>query len=112
MVHSHQATTAIDEYNRFPEVDVKKSTSAYSTIPELDKMFSTHGIPEEVKSDNGPPFQSTDFKRFDEHSGFEHRMITPEWPQANSEAERFMRTLEKAVRCIMIEEKGWKQEMY
>ncbi|KAI0236166.1 hypothetical protein LSAT2_013234, partial [Lamellibrachia satsuma] len=33
-------------------------------------------------------------------------------PQALSEAERFMRTLEKAVRCAMIEGKGWKQEMY
>ena len=75
-------------------------------------MFSTHGIPEEVKSDNAPPFQSTDFKRFAEHSGFEHRKITPEWPQANSKAERFMRTLEKAVHCAMIEGKGCKQEMY
>ena len=39
-------------------------------------MFSTHGVPEEVKSDNGPPFQSTNFKRLAEHSGFEHRKIT------------------------------------
>ena len=103
---------AIDEYIRLPEVEVTKSTSAYSTIPKLDKMFITHGVLEEVKSDNGPPFQSADFKRFVEHSGFKHSKITPEWPQANKEAKRFMRTLEKDVRCAMIERKGWKQEMY
>ena len=97
-----------DEYSRFPEVEFTKSTLAYSTIPKLNKMFSTHGIPEEVKSDNGPPFQSTDFNCFAEHSGFEHRKITPEWPQANSKAERFMQTLEKTVRCAMIEGKGYR----
>ena len=45
---------AIDEYSRFPEVEITRSTSAYSTIPKLDKIFNTHGIPEVVKSDNGP----------------------------------------------------------
>ena len=54
---------AIDEYSRFPEVEITRSTSAYSTIPKLDKI---HGIPEVVKSDNGPPFQSSEFKSFAE----------------------------------------------
>ena len=103
---------AIDEYSRFPEVEITRSTSAYSTIPKLDKIFSTHGIPEVVKSDNGPPFQSSEFKSFAEYTGFQHRKITPEWPQANSEVERFMRTLEKAIRCVILEGKVWKQELY
>ena len=29
---------AIDEYSRFPEVEITKSTSAYSTIPKLDRI--------------------------------------------------------------------------
>ena len=103
---------AIDEYSRFPEVEITKSTSAYATITKLDKMFSVHGIPEEVKSDNGPPFQSEDFKQFSKHLGFRHRRVTPGYPQANGEVERFMRTLEKAVRCAIIDGKSWKQELY
>ena len=95
---------AIYEFIWFPEVEVTKSTSAYSQSSTRCSAL----IPEEIKSDNGPPFQNTDFKRFAEHSGFEHRKITPDWSQANSEAERFMRTLEKAVCCAMIEGKGWK----
>ena len=93
-------------------MEITRSTSAYSTIPKLDKIFSTYGIPEVVKSDNGPPFQSSEFKSFAEYAGFQHRKITPEWPQANSEVERFMRTFEKAIRCAMLEGKVWKQEMY
>ena len=42
---------AIAEYSPFPEVKIITSTSAYSTIPKLDKIFSTHGVPEVVKSD-------------------------------------------------------------
>ena len=102
---------AMDEYSRFPEIEITKSTSAHATIPKFDKIFSVHGVPEEVKSDNGPPFQSEDFKHFAEYLGFHHRKITPGYPQANGEVERFMRTLEKAIRCAIVEGKQWKQEL-
>ena len=65
-----------------------------------------------MKSDNGPPFQSSEFKSFAEHAGFQHKKITPEWPQANSELKRFMRTIEKAIHGTILEGKVWKQEMY
>ena len=35
----------IDEYNRFPEVEIVKSTSAKSVIPRLDAIFARQGIP-------------------------------------------------------------------
>ena len=73
---------AIDEYSRFPEVEITTSTSANSTIPKLDKIFSTHGIPEVVKSDNVIPFHSSEFA---EHAGFQYNKITAEWPEWNRE---------------------------
>ena len=30
----------------------------------LEKIFATHGLPEQIKSDNGPPFQSAAFKAY------------------------------------------------
>ena len=78
---------AMDEYSRFPEIEITKSTSAHATVPKLDKIFSVHKVPEEVKSDNGPPFQSEDFKHFAEYLGFHHRKITPGYPQANGEVD-------------------------
>ena len=48
----------IDAYSRYPEVEIVWSKAASSTIPELDKIFSTHGIPYKVISDNGPPMDT------------------------------------------------------
>ena len=43
---------------------------------------------------------------------FTHHRKTPEWPRANGEAERLMRTLEKAIGTAVIQGKNWKQELF
>jgi transposase InsO family protein len=101
----------VDEYSRFPEVEVITSTSAKATIPKLDAMFARQGIPDIVKSDNGPPFNGQEFSTFAKELGFQHRRITPVWSQANGEAERFMRTLNKNIRASNIEGRNWKREV-
>ena len=47
----------LDEYFRFPEVEIVKSLSARTVIPIFDKVFSSRGIPDNLKIDNGTPFQ-------------------------------------------------------
>jgi transposase InsO family protein len=61
----------------------------------LRKIFATHGIPERLESDNGPPFNSSEFTEFAEEMGFIHHRITPDHPRANGEAESFMKVLNK-----------------
>ena len=86
----------IDEYSRFPEVEIVTSTPARSTIPKLVAIFARQGIPDVLKSDNRPPpFNGMEFKNFAEHMGLHHRKITPFWQTANGEAGRFMKKLEK-----------------
>ena len=46
----------IDVYSRNPEIEILKSNSAPKVIPMLDIIFTIHGIPENVTTDNGPPF--------------------------------------------------------
>ena len=46
----------IDNFSRFPIVELIRSTAASSTVPHLDKIFGIFGIPEMVRTDNGPPF--------------------------------------------------------
>ena len=58
-----------------------------------------------LKSDNGPPFNGNEFRQFADYLGFKHRKITPLWPKANAELERFMRTIEKTVRAAQVEKK-------
>lgn len=105
-------SVVIDDYSRYPVVEILRSTSARSVIPLFDKIFSLFGIPEELKTDNGQPFQSFEFRQFAEQLGFKHHRITPLWPKANGKAERFMRILGKAIRTTHIESKNWKQEMF
>ena len=101
----------IDAYSRFPEVEIVHSTSARGTIDKLERIFGTHGIPNVLKSDNGPPFSSGEFKAFIEHYGIKHKRVTPLWPQANAEAENFMKPITKAVRSSHAEGKDWKKEI-
>ena len=60
---------------------------------------------------NGPSFNGAEFESYAKHCGFIHRKTTPHWPQANWEAERFMRTLQKCIRAVIIEKSNWKQAM-
>ena len=101
-----------DDYSIFPEVEIIKPTSAKTVIPNLDNIFSRQGIPQNVQTDNGPPFQGENFRNFGNDLGFTHRRITTLWPQANGEVERFVDTLLKAIRTAHIEQKNWKQKMY
>ena len=102
----------IEAYSRFPEVVIVRSTSASCIIPQLDRIFSTHGIPHVVRSDNGPPFTSEEIREYMQENGIDHRRITPLWPQANSEAERFMKPLTKAIRSAHVEGKTWRKHLY
>ena len=98
----------VDGHSRYPEVDIVKSTSAVAVIPKIDRMLSTHGVPHIIKTDNGPPFNGSEFKKYSKEKGFIHRKITPYWPKANAEAERFMRTMGKAIRTAHAEGKNWR----
>ena len=102
----------IDDYSRFPEVEIVRSTSVRAIIPHLDAIFSRQGIPEVAQSDNGPPFKAEDFKKWMKLIECHHQKTIPLWPRANGEAERFMRTIGKAIRAAVIEKGSWKQELY
>ncbi|XP_041355436.1 uncharacterized protein K02A2.6-like [Gigantopelta aegis] len=93
-----------DEYSRYPEVERVTSTSSNATIPVFDKIFATHGIPSILKTDNGPPFNNDQFELFAQHLGFHHRKVTPYWSRANGDAERFIKTLEKALQTAEAKE--------
>jgi transposase InsO family protein len=102
----------IDEYSRYPVVESLTSLTAKSVIPLLVKTFSIFGIPKELISDNGPPFNSQEFRKFADNMGFKHRKLTPLWPRANAESERFMKTIRKAIRAAHTEHRSWKQKIH
>ena len=86
------------KYSKQVFVSDVASTSWFHVRPVLDELFSIFGAPLIYKSDNGAPFQSHSFAEYARELGFEHRKITPLWPRANGDVERFMRNLGKTIR--------------
>ena len=48
----------LDYFSRFPEVTKPTSTTSAAVIFALKAIFARHGIPEIVRSDNGPQYAS------------------------------------------------------
>ena len=61
-----------EDFSRYPEVEILRSTSTKAVIPHLDSIFARQGIPEVVRTDNGPPFNSVSFQMFATQLGFTH----------------------------------------
>ena len=93
----------VDDFTRYPEVEIISSLTVKVVIQRMEELFARWGTPKVVKSDNGPPFQSSDLADYALRSGFKHRRVTPLWPEANGEAERFVRTIKKAIRAAKVE---------
>ena len=99
------------KHQKYPEVHVTHSSSAATAITHLTQMFATHGIPEVITSDN-VPFGSERFTAWCRQLGIRHRKITPLWPAANAQVERFNKTLEKTIRIALVEGKNWRSELF
>jgi hypothetical protein len=101
----------MDEFSRYPVVEEVKSTAAEFVLPKMDTIFSQLGIPIDLGTDNGPPFNGQKFKDFCEYYGIKHRKISPYHPPANGKAENFMKNMGRVIRNAMVEGKDWKQEL-
>ena len=91
-----------DQYAWYPVAGFTSSTSADYVIPIFSRVFNTYGIPEEIKTDNGPPFNGSKFANFAREQGFRHRKVTPGWAEGNGDVERFMQTLKKSAGLPLI----------
>ncbi|XP_037572338.1 uncharacterized protein K02A2.6-like [Dermacentor silvarum] len=105
------AMVVVDDFSKYPVVSILHTLAAPTVIKQLRTMFAEFGCPEIVKSDNGPPFQSEGFAEFASELGFKHHRITPRWPEANGEAERFMRTLKKSILASRVSHLDWTNEL-
>ena len=81
-------------YSRWPEIYFVNSTSFEAAKKHFVNFFSHWGFPNSIKTDNGSPFQSGEFKDWLKSLGIKHSPITPEHPQFN-EVESHMRLVKK-----------------
>ena len=88
----------VDYYSRWIEIKKLVSQTSESIIFAMKELFSQHGVPEIVMSDNGPQYSASQFKEFAAAYGFIHVTSSPNYPQANGEAERAVRTIKSLLR--------------
>ena len=88
-----QYLLVVDYFSRYPEVYKLASTTSDAIIKPLKSIFARHGVPEVLRSDNGPQFASREFQEFAKRYGFQHNTSSPHYPQSNGQVERMVRTI-------------------
>ena len=76
-----------DYFLKFPFL-YRAKTSFWSLRDHLIDLFSIEGYPDEIVSDNGPPFQSKELAKFLSGLGIKHTTSSPGYPRSNGFIER------------------------
>ena len=71
-----------DYFSKFPFL-YRAKTSFWSLRNHLIELFSVEGYPDEIVSDNGPPFSSKEFAKFLSGLDIKHTTSSPGYPCSN-----------------------------
>ena len=61
----------------------------------MKSVFACHGIPQTLRTDNGPQYSSYEFKTFCKQYGIEHETSSPHFQSSNGEAECAIQTVKR-----------------
>ena len=92
---------AVDAFSKWPEVQVMSTTTVSATLDVLREWFCTHGIPEQIVTDNGSQFTADAFKVFTQRNGIRHIKSAPYHPASNGLAERFVQSLKQSLKASL-----------
>ena len=87
-----------DAHSKWPEAIVMKSTTSERTIAVLREIFARNGLPQQLVSDNGPQFCSSEFQLFMQRNGIRHSRVAPYHPASNGAAELMVQSIKQALR--------------
>jgi len=80
----------LDEYSReLLGLDVARSMTALDVIAQLEKLVARRGVPEFIRSDNGPEFVAKAIRNWIAEKGFKTCFIKPGSPLQNAYSESF-----------------------
>jgi len=88
----------VDYYSKWIEVEELPSQTSFHVIKMLEKIFARFGIPEVLRTDNGPCYKSESFSAFVESWGVVHKASSPRYPESNRMAERSVKTVKDLLR--------------
>ena len=86
-----------DYFSKFPFLFQVKTTCFANLKDHLEELFSVEGIPNEIMSDNGPPFNGKEFSSYLTGLGIRHTTSSPNYPQSNGFIERQIQTVKRLI---------------
>ena len=96
--NNHEYLIIADYYSKFPIIrKMIGLTTSNMVISIMKQVFSEHGIPSRVVSDNGPQYYSEAFKEFVQQWQFDHITSSPNFPKSNGFIERQIQTIKRAL---------------
>ncbi|XP_055714912.1 uncharacterized protein K02A2.6-like [Phlebotomus papatasi] len=99
-IHGKWLLIVVDSFSKWPEVAVVSDITSGTTIRELRKVFATHGLPEQLVTDQGRQFVSWEFQQFCKNNGIVHKMGAAYHPATNGQAERYVRTIKEKLAIL------------
>jgi putative transposase len=95
---AYRTFNVLDDYARDAlAIEIDISLTAHRVIRVLDQLCETHGVPEAIRSDNGPEFRSEAVQAWAKERNIRWDFIQPGCPAQNAYIERFNGTYRSEV---------------
>ena len=89
-----------DVHTKWIEAVPMNKTDSSAVRKVLTNIFSTHGLPDTIVSDNGPPFRSYELKNFFAQNGIQQCFSATYHPATNGSAERSVQTVKRGIKKL------------
>ena len=94
-LEGHTFLAYADRFSGWLEVEKLCNGSFREVRKSFLRWFRTYGVPEEMASDGGPPFNSYEYQRFLRTWGVERRLSSAYYPQSNGRAEAAVKSAKR-----------------
>ena len=104
-VASQDFLLLIGYFSKFIVVNKITSKNAQTIITNLKNIFAINGLPMEIFSDNGPPFDCKEYMMFAKRYDIKLTTSSPRYPRSNGMVERSIQTVKGLFYKAMQEQK-------
>jgi hypothetical protein len=101
--HQRFIMVAVDHYSKWPEVAVSGTVTSAAVIEFLTSLFERFGLIEELTTDNGVQFTSSEFQAFLHQHNIRHCRSALYAPQSQGLVERMNRVIKDGVKVGLAE---------
>ena len=90
----------IDAHSKWLEILPVTTATAQGTVKKMREMFATHGLPDQIVTDNDTHFTGTEFQQFMAQNGIQHIRVTPHHPSLNGLTDRAIQSFKDAMKKL------------